>query len=106
MAKINEIYTENIRRLRIAKGMSQSELSEKAGLSEKYLSSIETGRKTGSFDTLENLANALSVEPYELLVPSNMSKKYDTEKTAVLMKRLKESLVSVVDTVENFLVEK
>lgn len=105
MAKINEIYTENIRRLRMAKGLSQSELSEKAGLSEKYLSSIETGRKTGSFETMENLARALDVEPYELLIPSSYEVGYNDKKTKALMKKLKESLISVVDTVEDFLVE-
>ena len=64
-------YTSNIRRLRTSKNMTQAELAEKANLSDKYVSYIETGRQWGSIETLLKLANALGVEPADLLRANN-----------------------------------
>ncbi len=64
-------YTSNIRRLRTQKNMTQAELAEKAELSDKYISYIETGRQWGSIETLLKLANALGVEPADLLRANN-----------------------------------
>ncbi|MBQ6566633.1 MAG: helix-turn-helix transcriptional regulator, partial [Treponema sp.] len=68
--ELREIYTTNLRRFRTSKKMSQAELSEKVQISEKFYNNIETGRKWGSFETIVDLANALSVEPYELFLPA------------------------------------
>lgn len=96
-------YGKNIKRLRNEKGFTQEVLSEKIGLGEKYLSAIEIGAKWGSFDTLLALANALEVEPYELLLPQNKSLNYDSRKTKELMKQLRKNLDDTVSTIENFL---
>ncbi len=65
------IYTSNIRRIRNERNMTQFELAEKAGLADKYIGYIETGRQWGSIETLLKLANALDVEPAELLKTDN-----------------------------------
>ena len=83
--------------------MTQDALSEKIGLNEKYLSTIETGAKWGSFDTLISLANVLNVEPYELLLPNGKEVSIDTCKTKELMVRFRTNLNELVDTVEEFL---
>ena len=83
--------------------MTQDALSEKIGLNEKYLSTIETGAKGGSFDTLISLANALNVEPYELLLPNGKEVSIDTRKTKELMVCFRTNLNELVDTVEEFL---
>ena len=83
--------------------MTQDALSEKIGLNEKYISAIETGAKWGSFDTLISLANALNVEPYELLLPNGKEVSVDTRKTKELMVRFRTNLNELVDTVEEFL---
>jgi DNA-binding XRE family transcriptional regulator len=41
--------------------VTQAELSEKAGISQGYLSEIETGKKTGDLATLRAIAAALGV---------------------------------------------
>ena len=104
--ELQEIYSSNIRRFRLLKGLKQDVLAERVDLSEKYISDLETGRRTGSFETLVALANALEVEPYELLLPPQTAISYDTKKTKDLMNRLRKNLGEVVDTLEDFLGEK
>ena len=53
--------------LRKFRQLTQTELSEKSGLSRPYLAEIETGRKQGSVTALKLLASSLSV-PLTLLV--------------------------------------
>ena len=95
----------HIRAYRKAKKLSQEQLAEKIGLAEKYLSTLETCDKWGSFDTLLSLANALDVEPYELLLPQNQAVNYDSRRTKQLMTRFRTNLNELVDTVEAFLEE-
>ena len=104
--ELHEIYSENIKRFRTQKGLKQDVLAEKVDLSEKYISDLETGRRIGSFETLVSLANALEVEPYELLLPPQTSISYDTKRTKDLMNRLRKNLGEVIDTLEDFLGEK
>jgi transcriptional regulator with XRE-family HTH domain len=70
MAKRPEIRTilaKNIRRLRLAKGLSQDALAADAGLFQKLISGIENGRANPELDTLGKIAKALGVHPRELL---------------------------------------
>lgn len=103
---LNAVYGSNIKRLRKTKNLSQETLAEKADISPSFLSDIENGKKWGSFETLVSLANALEVEPYELLLPPQTSISYDTKRTKDLMNRLRKNLGEVVDTLEDFLGEK
>jgi ribosome-binding protein aMBF1 (putative translation factor) len=50
-----------LRATRKWRGMSQSELAEKAGLSQGYLSDLESGRRTGTTETLQVLSRILGV---------------------------------------------
>ncbi|QLP98652.1 MAG: helix-turn-helix transcriptional regulator [Rhodoblastus sp.] len=54
--------------LRKARGMTQTELAERAGLGQGYLSDLETGRRKGAADTLAALATALEC-PAQWLTP-------------------------------------
>jgi hypothetical protein len=49
-------------------GMTQMYLSFKTGLSQGYISDIETGRRTGTVSALRLIADVLQV-PLDLLVP-------------------------------------
>ena len=57
----------NLRRLRIARQLSLSELARATGMSKATLSSIENGRANPTVDTLASLAAALRVALVELL---------------------------------------
>lgn len=58
---------ERVRELREARGWSQSELGERAGLSQVHVSYIETGKRLGlAHETVSALADALGVSIDEL----------------------------------------
>ena len=109
MITIEEIiktYTGNIRRARQNTTVTQAIMADKIGITEKYWSDIETGRKPCSLDTLVAIANALEIEPYELLLPENKAVNYDTRRAKIVMKQLKDNFSEMVDTLGQFLEEK
>ncbi len=56
-----------IRKIRLAQGMTLETLSDGAGLSVSYLSEIETGKKVANTRRLESIANVLNVQPPDLM---------------------------------------
>jgi transcriptional regulator with XRE-family HTH domain len=57
----------NLRRERHAKNMSQEELADRAGLSARYLGSIERAQVSASVTVLGRLAQALRVDACDLI---------------------------------------
>lgn len=57
----------NLKRSRLALGLSQESLAERAGLHRNYVGCIERNEKNVSLDSLESLAKALGVSPEELI---------------------------------------
>lgn len=57
----------NLRRKRHDQQMTQEELAERAGLSTRYVGAIERGDVSASVTVLGQIAEALGVEPGELL---------------------------------------
>lgn len=56
-----ESFPERLRKTREDKGLSQSELAQKAGFQPSAISHFESGRRAPSFDNLKRLADALAV---------------------------------------------
>ena len=70
------MFATNLRRLRNAKGLSQDDLAYEAEMSRSYLSQIEKGVFYASLKIVGKLADALDVEPAELLrLPPKRGKK-------------------------------
>lgn len=63
----------NLRRLRVARRLSLSELARATSMSKATLSGIERGSANPTIDTLTNLATALRVSIGELLEPAATS---------------------------------
>lgn len=61
------LFGQRVKELRISTGMSQEAFADLCGFARSYLSRIERGGSNASLDAIEVLANALSVEPWELL---------------------------------------
>ena len=64
---IPSVFGVVVRRLRLAAGLTQEELSFKAGLQRNYISSIELGEKQPSLTTIIKLSQALGLKPGRLL---------------------------------------
>jgi transcriptional regulator with XRE-family HTH domain len=59
-------FHENLRTLRLARGLTQPSLAEKAGIEQSYLSKLENGRSKPSEEVLGRIAQALDVKPEAL----------------------------------------
>ena len=57
----------NVRRERQARKLTQEELAHRAGLSSRYLGSIERGAVSASVTVLGRLAQAFRIDPCELI---------------------------------------
>jgi transcriptional regulator with XRE-family HTH domain len=57
----------NVRRARHTMKLTQEELADRAGLSARYLGSIERARVSASVTVLGRLAQALRIDPCELI---------------------------------------
>jgi transcriptional regulator with XRE-family HTH domain len=57
-----------IKALRLRQDLTQEALGERAGLNYKYLGAIERGERNPSLKQLLKIAQALKVEPHELLI--------------------------------------
>ncbi|MCR5943611.1 helix-turn-helix transcriptional regulator [Ochrobactrum sp. XJ1] len=64
---VRETFAQNLKALRLAKGLSQEELAHRANIDRTYISSLERCIYGVSIDILGRLAEALDVEPAELL---------------------------------------
>lgn len=64
---LKEIMARNLRRVRHDKKLTQEELAERAGLSMRYVGAIERGDVSASVTVLGQIADALEIEPGELL---------------------------------------
>ena len=58
----------NIKHYRLKSNYTQEQLAEKVGIGSKHLSRIETARVGVSLDMLFNIADALGVDAYKLLM--------------------------------------
>lgn len=64
---LKEIMAKNLRQARHDKKLTQEELADRAGLSMRYVGAIERGDVSASVTVLGQIADALEVEPGELL---------------------------------------
>ena len=64
---LKEVMAVNLRRLRHAKGMTQEELAERAGLSARYVGGIERADVSASVTVLGRIAEALEIEATDLV---------------------------------------
>jgi transcriptional regulator with XRE-family HTH domain len=65
-----EIVAHNVRRLRLAKDISQEQLAALAGFHRTYVSQVERCVTNISVDNIERLAKVLEVESWVLLKPT------------------------------------
>jgi transcriptional regulator with XRE-family HTH domain len=64
---LRDVFAANLRRLRHEKKLSQDDLAYEAEVSRSYLSQLEKGAFYASLKIIGRLAEALQVEPAELL---------------------------------------
>ena len=66
---MRKLVGRNVRRLRLARGLTQEDLSEISGFTQQYLSDLERGRRNPTVVTLYELSQALRCTPVDLIRP-------------------------------------
>lgn len=61
-----EIVGENIRRLRLSRGLTQDELAEAAGVAVRFLGGVERGQENPSLSVMGKIAAELGIHPRDL----------------------------------------
>jgi ribosome-binding protein aMBF1 (putative translation factor) len=67
MSKSLEVAGERLRRLRAERALSLRALAQMSGVSYDTINKLELGRRPAHASTIRKLANALGVEPRELM---------------------------------------
>ena len=63
----------NVRGLREAKGWSQEDYADRAGIHRTYVSDIERGKRNPTISVVEKLAGPFDIDTSELLAPRHGS---------------------------------
>ena len=63
--RLREVVARNLRRIRHAKGLSQEELADRAGINRNYVGMLEREEHAATVDMLEKLAEILEIDPAE-----------------------------------------
>ena len=93
--KLQGILSENIKRYRHSRNLSQADLAEKLDISVNFLCNIENGNRWISPQTLVKFASVLNIEPYELFKPAEA---LPPDMPLILNKCLDEAVVAVTQT--------
>ncbi len=67
---MRKLVGQNVKRIRLAKGLTQERFAELSGLSQQYLSDLERGKRNPTVVTLYELATALGVDHVALVKPT------------------------------------
>jgi len=68
---LKEVMAKNLRRARHDKRLTQEELAERAGLSSRYIGAIERADLSASATVRGQIADALGIDPGELVKRSD-----------------------------------
>jgi transcriptional regulator with XRE-family HTH domain len=64
---MRKLVGDNVRRIRLAQGLTQEQLSDRSGLSQQYISGLENGRRNPTIVTIYEVAQALNASHLDLL---------------------------------------
>ncbi len=68
---LKQIFGKNVKYYRFQQKLTQSQLSEKIGVSDVHISRIETGACGTEFEIIEKLCTVLNIQPFQLFVEPN-----------------------------------
>jgi len=101
---LQQIFIENLKKLRKKQGVSQMALTELCGMGGNYIGQIEMGRRIPSFGKIEKIAAALDVASYELFIsektetPKSDTRDYLQKMPLSVRKELSSHILSLLKT--------
>ena len=98
MDHVQNALVTNIKRIRREAGLSQIKLAELSDLSTSFIAEIEGGKKFPSSASIEKIAQALSLRPYQLFLDDEDRRDVDTSgRIAKLTRELKASVSANIE---------
>lgn len=82
------MISDNLKRLRIERGLTQQQVGEQLGTSKQAYSYLESGQHTPRFETIKKLANIFGVTPEK--ITEDYAQPYNESETTSFTERLKE----------------
>lgn len=68
---IINVFGTNVRKYRLALGVSQEKFAEMSGLHRTYISDIERFRRSIALENVQRIADALGIETYKLFIAND-----------------------------------
>lgn len=65
---IVKTFGTNLKKYRMARGLSQEEFADMCGMHRTYISAIECYRRSISLENIQRIAEALEIETYKLFI--------------------------------------
>ena len=79
MARLQDIFVNNLKKHRKKCGFTQAQLAEKVNVSTHHIGMIELSRNYPTLELVERIANALEIEIHELFInPLSPNKELET----------------------------
>lgn len=72
---LRDVFATNLRRLRNERNLTQEDVADMTGLSSRYIGSIERARVSASVTVLGKVAQALGVDPAQLIATPGVVKR-------------------------------
>ena len=96
--QVQKVFIANIRKNRKVMGLSQMKLAELSDLSPSFIAEIESGKKFPSSASIEKIAKALSLRPYQFFLGEEDHRDVDTAmRITKLTRELKVSVSGVIE---------
>jgi transcriptional regulator with XRE-family HTH domain len=99
---LRKVLSQNIKKSRAALHITQAKLAEYADISVPHIVEIELCRTWVSDKTLANIASALNMEAYELLIPEETEKKTGRNGANLIQRQI----ADLIKAKKNFLRQK
>lgn len=99
--KINlqEVFSKNMKYRRKKLGLTQGQLAEKVGISSSFITEIEIGRKSPSFNNISKIADALDAPAWSLFVENGDSISKNSNSSERLSITLKDAVSKKIDEI-------
>ena len=94
---IRTLFSKNLKRLRALANLSQVNLAAEADLTHNFINDIEGGKKWVSAETIEKLAIALKVEPYQFFISDSKWDDRGAEIFSLYLSDFQDSFEKMVD---------
>jgi transcriptional regulator with XRE-family HTH domain len=99
-------FVRNLKKWRKAMGLSQKTLAERCNAAHSYIRQIESGRGYPSFAFMGKRANALNIEPYQLLYDETAAPPVKTIQSEGRMESIKKEFLEKMESEFDSVIDK